>query len=79
MENESHENGAQVVAGVGKNRSNQKWRFQQSDAFKNEYYIYCCHSGKVLDLCEGKESNNTKVIQWEFHGRDNQLWIVKEV
>ena len=38
-----------------------------------EYYIYT-YCGKVLDVCEGKKSNGTLIIQWEFNGEENQLW-----
>jgi hypothetical protein len=39
-------------------------------------YTFC---GKVLDCCEAAKSNNTKVIQWEFNGGDNQKWIIKKI
>ena len=44
-------------------------------AGKNAVFLksYC---GKALDVCEGKAKKEQKVIQWDYNGGHNQIWIV---
>ena len=78
VENETHKDGGKIVASALRSgEKQQRWMFQQKDNEKDEYFVYCCHSGKVMDVFEENGGNNTKVIQWEFHGRDNQVWIIQ--
>jgi Ricin-type beta-trefoil lectin domain len=37
------------------------------------------HSKQVLDIYRGNRANGTKVIQWDYHGGDNQIWYLKPV
>ncbi len=34
-------------------------------------YTYC---GKALDVAEEGSENGAQVIQWDYHGGENQLW-----
>lgn len=38
------------------------------------YFIKSRLSGLVLDIEKGSTSPGAKVIPWEKHGKDNQLW-----
>ena len=41
----------------------------------NGYYLIISrHSGKSLDVFQGKADNGTPIVQWKAHGADNQLW-----
>lgn len=31
---------------------------------------------KVLDVFEGRTTPGTQIIQWSFHGNDNQIWLI---
>lgn len=33
-------------------------------------------SGKALDINGGQAVSGTQVIQWDFHGGNNQIWIL---
>lgn len=41
----------------------------------NYFKIVASHSGKVLDVYNAGLNNGDKIIQFGFHGGDNQLWI----
>jgi hypothetical protein len=47
-------------------------------AGKNAVFLksYC---GKALDVCEGKAKKEQKVIQWDYNGGPNQVWIIEPV
>lgn len=60
------------------NQPTQKFRIQEFTPGLNEYLIYSC-CGKMLDVCEWKNKNDTVVHQWLFNGGDNQLWSIKKV
>ena len=43
---------------------------------EGEYYaIKSAKSGKALDVGGYGTENGTLVVQWTFHGGDNQLWL----
>lgn len=53
----------------------QKWRVQEVAPGSGEYYIY--HStGAVLDIRNNHNANNTPIIPYTFHGKDNQIWRI---
>jgi hypothetical protein len=33
-------------------------------------------SNKTVDLNAGNTSNGTAIIQWDYHGGDNQTWLI---
>lgn len=43
------------------------------------YRIEAVHSGKVLDVSGGSQERGTNVLQWGYHGGDNQHWTVDPV
>ena len=72
---ESTENGAQIFVHYPNNTPNEHWDIQPAPERENAYYIrsFC---GKSLDVFEGSTENNTPIIQWDFHGNDNQIWYI---
>jgi len=32
--------------------------------------------GKSIDVYEGKAASGTRVVQWDYHGGVNQVWII---
>lgn len=36
---------------------------------------FCC---KTIDFCLGQASNEAKVIQYDFEGKESQIWIIEE-
>ena len=74
----SPNNGAPVFEEPAQGMEGQRFRLQEVSPGSNEYIIYT-FCGKVLDCCEGKKSNGTKVIQWEFNGGENQKWLLKRL
>jgi hypothetical protein len=53
----------------------QKWRIVETTPGSGQYFIYHS-SGKVLDVMYSKGNNNTPVIPYQFHGKDNQIWTI---
>ena len=39
-------------------------------------FTFC---GKCLDCCEESMKNGTDIIQWDFHGSDNQKWVIEKI
>ena len=68
----------------GKNLIEQAYQKLDSQVFKintisgNEVVIetFC---GKVLDVSGGSSSNRTPIIQWQYYGGLNQIWILRPV
>ena len=52
------------------------WQITRVPGEEDAYHIksFC---GKSLDLYEGSTQQNTPIIQWDFHGNDNQVWYIK--
>mgnify|MGYP002363378194 CR=1 FL=1 len=40
------------------------------------YMIRCKASGKVLDVCHESKKDGASVLEYDPHGRANQLWIL---
>jgi hypothetical protein len=55
----------------------QKWRIQEVAAGSGQYFIYCSGTGKALDVQGESGANNTPIIPYDFHGRDNQIWLIQ--
>ena len=77
--NGEHKDGAKVIESDYKSRMEQKWRLQEIVPNSGEYYIYNSNSGKLLDVPEEKAENHVCVIQYEFNGNKNQIWILKHM
>jgi hypothetical protein len=74
--NNSDKNGAVLIEEPATNQRNQKYRLQEINLNSGEYVIFT-FCGKALDICENSWKNGTRIIQWDFHGKDNQKWILK--
>jgi hypothetical protein len=35
--------------------------------------------GKALDVNEGKATNEQKIIQWDYNGNKNQIWLIEPI
>lgn len=46
--------------------------------FKSGYVIMAYHSGKVFDIYNNEKAPKTSIIQWTFHGGDNQIFEAYE-
>ena len=73
----STQNGMQIYVSQPNNTPNEQWQIFPVEGEKHTFYIksFC---GKALDVFEGKTDNETPVIQWDFHGKKNQMWQIKE-
>ncbi len=55
---------------------NQKFEFTYRD---NGYYtISAIHSDKYLDISGGSKNDGAEVIQWNYHGGNNQQWKIQD-
>ncbi len=67
--------GAPIQIWAAGNSTAQQWKIEQIRPGK--FRIINRYSGKVLDA--SGNSNGSKLIQWTWHGRDNQLWEIIDV
>lgn len=44
----------------------------------NTYKIIARHSGKAMDAYGAQTANGTQIIQWTYHGGNNQKWVVTD-
>ena len=44
----------------------------------NTYKIIARHSGKAMDAYGAQTANGTQIIQWTYHGGNNQRWILTD-
>lgn len=71
------QNGARVY-GTSK-KIGERQRFRAEEVGTNpktgaKRYVIYTFFGKVLDVCEAKNDNGTKVIQYDYIGKEHQLW-----
>jgi hypothetical protein len=43
----------------------------------NAFYIKS-FNGKVLDVHGGECKNEAHIIQWEYNGNNNQIWVIEQ-
>lgn len=74
--NSSGANGVQLLAGQVNNTPNEYFEIVPSNNHKGAFHFrsFC---GKFLDVCEGKDSKGTPIIQWDFNGGKNQTWYLR--
>jgi hypothetical protein len=77
----STDRGTQIIQyhWKGQGIKNQQWKLTSLDSSDSIYKIECKHSKLVLDVKEGSLSNETDIIQWDWHGGSNQRWIITAV
>jgi len=71
-------NGIQLLSGQNSNSPSEFFEIYPAQGHSGGYFIktFC---GKMLDLCEGKESKGTPIIQWDYNGQKNQVWYIKPI
>ncbi|WP_144743409.1 RICIN domain-containing protein [Enorma burkinafasonensis] len=50
--------------------------FHVSPNGDGSYNISAKHSGKSLDVSGPSSANGTPIVQWDYHGGDNQRWTI---
>ena len=53
-------------------------QFRLESMGKGYYAIYAQCSGKALDVANSSTDPETNVLQWTYHGGDNQLWMLTD-
>jgi len=57
-----------------------QWQYNGYMLSSNFYFrIKAKHSGKVIDVEDANTSDGANIIQWTYHGGDNQQWLFVEV
>lgn len=78
----SQDNGAHIHCSQPNKQSNEFWEFvpctDKKFQGKNAHYLrsFC---GKALDVCEGKAKKEQAIIQWDYNGDKNQVWIIEPI
>ncbi len=47
-----------------------------TDVLSGSYKITARHSGKALDVLGASADEDAEIIQWDYTGRDNQIWQI---
>lgn len=76
MPKNSNDSGKKIKAGKANNAMGEYWEFVPVQGQANTYYIrsFC---GKCLDAEGGSSQPGTNLIQWDYNGGENQMWIIK--
>ena len=78
----SLQNGAEVLQWSCHGGDNQKWFVEIQKPRQSRHLIVAIRSkksGKCLDVYGGQAQNGARVIQWDCHYGDNQLWEIVRV
>jgi hypothetical protein len=75
---DTKDNAAEIVAVPGKHHSN--WfeiAVVTNGKWANRGYIIKTHAGnRALDIAGGQATEGQKVLQYDFHGNENQIWQI---
>ncbi|MGM0613374.1 MAG: RICIN domain-containing protein [Bacteroidota bacterium] len=72
-----NKNGGKIQIWDKNSEAQQLFSFEYAGA-PNTWYIKNKRSGKYIDASSGEvNKNGGKVQQWEFHGGDNQKWVLR--
>lgn len=77
----SKDNGAAMQLWDDVNGDNQKWKIEEieDNDEDDEYFITSKNSNKVLDVENNSNQNGALIQQYDYNGKDNQIWIIKYV
>jgi hypothetical protein len=75
--NASTNNGTRMKVGKGQQTQNQHWMIRPVHG-QNDMYFIQTFNGKGLDVSEGKTESGTHILQWDFHGGENQMWRIEK-
>lgn len=71
-------NGARVVVGHQSKKASEYFDLIPANfhGLHNAFYIktFAC---KAVDVAGGQGVNEAKITQWDYHGKDNQVWIIE--
>jgi hypothetical protein len=73
-------NGSRAVCGQPNKTTNEFWQVipVNNPKFQGHRAVNLrCFSGRQLDVSEGKAENGGKVIVWDAHQNDNQIWMME--
>ena len=77
---DKQDNGAQIVTDSGRHTSS--W-FTLARAEKgkwaNKAYLIKTHAGTVVDIAGGKSEDGKKVLQFNLHSNEHQLWWIEAI
>lgn len=67
--------GSTIQAGALNHTPNEFWELVPANGPQNSYYIksFC---GQCLDVSQNKAESGQPVIQWDYNGGKNQIWII---
>lgn len=77
--NGSQHNGSRIVCSQPNKQVNEFWELVPANFMgkPNSFYLksFC---GKALDVQGGQCQNEAHVIQWDFNGGNNQVWVLEQ-
>lgn len=75
----SSQNGTRIVCSQANKQVNEFWELIPANFMgkQNAFYIksFC---GKALDVKGGECHNEAHVIQWDYNGGNNQIWVIEQ-
>ena len=80
IESTNNQKGAKIYASQPNNQPNEFWQFvpstNQNFQGKHAFAIKGI-SGRALDIEGGNAVNDADICEWDYHGGDNQVWIIE--
>jgi len=75
----SQHNGTRIICSQANKQVNEFWELVPANFMgkPNAFYIksFC---GKALDVKGGQCQNEAHVIQWDYNGGNNQIWVIEQ-
>ena len=68
------------IAARSRCRRRRSSRLRRRSGFNSstDYRIIAKHTGKVLDVYGGRKDDGANVYQWDWHGDNNQRWLIEQ-
>jgi hypothetical protein len=80
VRNSKINNGAKIVFAPRTNQSNEKWQLipveKTDESYKDKKaYYFRSFCGKTIDVMHAKAVSDAEIMQYDYNGNPNQVWI----
>lgn len=76
VEGYSEDNGKNIIEEAYQNKDAQKFKIREINPGEIVLYTFC---GKVIDIAGCSTKNDAAIIQWQYNGGNNQIWVLRPV
>lgn len=78
--NSSTFKGTRVVCSQPNMQQNEMWELVPANFMgkPNAFYLKGC-SGQVMDVYGAECKNEAHIVQWDYNGNNNQIWVIEQI